>query len=75
MQQKQRHLVRPGVTGLTQVNGRHSISWQRKFELDNEYVERISFKLDLLIFFKTIVLLLALRKDNSLQEEEFKGDA
>ena len=48
---------------------------QKKFKLDNEYVERISLKLDLLIFFKTIVLLLAFRKDNSLQEEEFKGDA
>ena len=73
-EQKKRFQVRPGISGWAQVNGRHSVSWQKKFELDNYYVDRISFKLDLLILFKTIVLLLSFRKDNSLQEEKFKGN-
>ncbi|KFN92592.1 lipid carrier:UDP-N-acetylgalactosaminyltransferase [Tetragenococcus muriaticus 3MR10-3] len=50
-QQKQRHNVRPGLTGLAQVSGRNLISWQEKFELDVKYVRNISFKQDLLIFF------------------------
>ena len=68
-----RHHVLPGITGWAQVNGRHSISWQQKFELDKYYVKHISFGLDLLILFKTIVLLLSFRKDKSLTEEKFKG--
>ena len=73
-EQRLRHKVRPGITGLAQVNGRHSISWQQKFELDNYYVKHISFGFDLLILFKTIVLLLSFRKDKSLMEEKFKGN-
>ncbi len=69
-----RHNVRPGITGWAQINGRHSISWQQKFELDNYYVNHISFGLDMLILFKTIVLLLSFRKDKSLMEEKFKGN-
>lgn len=72
-EQRQRHQVRPGITGWAQVNGRHSISWQQKFELDNYYVRHISFGFDLLILFKTIVLLLSFQKDKSLMEEKFKG--
>ena len=51
--QKKRHNVRPGITGWAQVNGRNSISWQKKFELDVWYVENISFKTDVLVFFTT----------------------
>jgi len=69
----ERHVVRPGITGWAQVNGRHSISWQKKFELDRYYVNHISFRLDALILFKTIVLLLSFKKDQSLKEEKFKG--
>ncbi len=72
--QKRRHLVLPGITGWAQVNGRHSISWQKKFELDIYYVDHISFRLDMLILFKTIVLLLSFKKDKSLVEEKFKGN-
>ncbi len=52
--QKQRHDVRPGITGWAQVNGRNAISWTRKFELDVWYVDNISFILDLKIFLLTI---------------------
>lgn len=52
--QKCRHEVRPGITGWAQVNGRNAISWQKKFELDVWYVDNISFKLDVKIFFLTI---------------------
>jgi lipopolysaccharide/colanic/teichoic acid biosynthesis glycosyltransferase len=71
--QQARHKVLPGITGWTQVNGRHSLSWDQKFELDNYYVNNLSLGLDLHILFKTIVLLLSFRKDRSLLEEKFKG--
>lgn len=52
-QQKRRHLVRPGITGWAQVNGRNAISWTKKFELDVWYVDNISFATDLKVFFTT----------------------
>lgn len=52
-EQSRRHLVRPGVTGLAQVNGRNAISWHRKFELDVYYLDNISFFLDVKILFQT----------------------
>lgn len=52
--QKHRHDVRPGLSGYAQVNGRNSISWTHKFELDCEYVEKITFLGDLKILFQTI---------------------
>ena len=51
---KKRHQVRPGITGWAQINGRNSISWQQKFDLDVWYVEHISFKVDVRIFLHTI---------------------
>lgn len=51
--QKRRHEVRPGITGWAQVNGRNAISWQKKFELDVEYVDNLSLKMDLKVFFMT----------------------
>ncbi len=53
-EQRKRHLVRPGITGWAQVNGRNAISWTRKFELDVYYVNNMSFWLDLKILFLTI---------------------
>ena len=52
--QKHRHDVRPGLSGYAQVNGRNSISWTHKFELDCEYVEKITFLGDLKILFQKI---------------------
>ncbi len=54
-EQNRRHEVRPGITGWAQVNGRNAISWTRKFELDIEYVERLSLKMDLQILYLTIL--------------------
>lgn len=53
--QRRRHEVKPGITGWAQVNGRNSISWERKFELDIYYVENVSLQLDLKIFWLTIL--------------------
>ncbi len=53
-EQRKRHLVRPGITGWAQVNGRNVISWEQKFEYDTWYVKHQSFLLDLKIFFRTI---------------------
>lgn len=52
--QRKRLEVKPGLTGLAQVNGRNAISWNRKFELDVWYVENRSFWLDIEILVKTI---------------------
>ena len=52
--QARRHDVRPGVTGWAQINGRNSISWEEKFDLDIWYVDNISIMLDLKIVFLTI---------------------
>ena len=52
--QNVRSLVRPGLTGLAQVNGRNNATWEEIFEYDKTYVKKISFWLDLKIFFKTI---------------------
>lgn len=52
--EKHRHDVRPGLTGWAQVNGRNNVSWDKRFELDVEYVNNISFRFDLKIFLMTI---------------------
>lgn len=53
--QKQRHDVRPGLSGYAQVNGRNSISWTKRFQLDCEYVNKITFLGDLKILFQTVL--------------------
>ena len=52
--QRRRHEVRPGLTGLAQVNGRNAITWEEKFRLDVEYVDNITFFGDLKIIFATV---------------------
>ena len=52
--EKHRHDVRPGLTGWAQVNGRNTVNWDKRFQLDVEYVNNISFVFDLKIFFLTI---------------------
>lgn len=53
-EQMRRHEVRPGMTGLAQVSGRNHLSWEEKFELDVEYVDKQSIGLDFRIMFKTV---------------------
>jgi len=54
-EQQRRHSVKPGLTGLAQVNGRNKLSWNEKLKLDTEYSKNLSFSMDIIIFFKTIV--------------------
>lgn len=51
--EKHRHDVRPGLTGLAQINGRNALNWEERFAYDIEYVNNLSFKNDVKIFFKT----------------------
>ena len=53
-EQRRRHDVRPGLSGLAQVNGRNNISWEQKFEYDLQYVSKISIWKDIGLIFKTI---------------------
>jgi lipopolysaccharide/colanic/teichoic acid biosynthesis glycosyltransferase len=75
--QARRHEVRPGITGWTQTHGRNSISWKEKFELDTWYVDHISFKTDMEVFFLTIKKVLKREDINSATSatmEAFKGN-
>ena len=67
-EQAKRHLVRPGMTGHAQVNGRNAISWEEKFKLDTWYVENQSVWLDFKIMLKTVKKVLA--KDDINEEGE-----
>jgi len=60
-EEKRRHDVRPGLTGLAQVCGRSYLSWEEKFRLDNEYVRNCSFALDCKIVWKTVLQVLGRR--------------
>lgn len=74
--QRRRHEVRPGLSGLAQVNGRNKISWEQKFELDVYYIDHISFLLDLKIILLTIekVLIREGINQSSVQTmEDFTG--
>lgn len=74
--QARRHEVRPGFTGLAQVNGRNAISWEEKFDLDVKYVDNITFLGDWKIIFKTVKTVLkheGISSDSSATMEEFKG--
>ena len=75
--QHMRHLVRPGITGYAQVNGRNSLRWEEKFELDQEYVARIGIKLDLKVIVKTFLVVFCrqgINSDNAATMEEFMGN-
>jgi lipopolysaccharide/colanic/teichoic acid biosynthesis glycosyltransferase len=56
--QRRRHLVRPGITGWAQVNGRNALTWEQKFELDVYYVDHQSLALDLKILALTALRLI-----------------
>ena len=73
--EKLRHSVRPGITGLAQVNGRNAIDWNTKLELDAQYAEKLSLKLDIQIFLMTIMKVIKHdgvildKKENYLDDE------
>ncbi|MBO5147445.1 MAG: sugar transferase [Clostridia bacterium] len=76
LEQARRLEVRPGITGLAQVNGRNAISWEKRFEYDVEYVDSISFIGDWKILFKTIGKVFKREGINSATSatmEEFMG--
>tara|TARA_R110001592_G_scaffold316102_3_gene592318 strand:- start:3973 stop:4425 length:453 start_codon:yes stop_codon:yes gene_type:complete len=75
-EQRRRHNVRPGITGLAQVNGRNTISWGEKFALDLEYVNRQSFLLDMQILIKTaekVLIREGVNQDEQTTAELFNG--
>lgn len=75
-EQHRRHDVRPGLFGLAGVNGRNAQSWESKFAYDIEYVDNISFKLDIQIFFKCIYTVLSRKgvaEEGRETASEFKG--
>ena len=74
--QKHRHDVRPGFTGYAQVNGRNSITWEDKFDLDVEYTQRVSLLMDIVIILRTIKVVLlreGISSETSSTMEEFRG--
>lgn len=74
--QARRHEVRPGITGLAQVNGRNRISWEEKFDQDVYYVDNVSLRLDLKILWLTLVATLRridVDSDGHATAPEFMG--
>lgn len=74
--QSMRHNVRPGLTGLAQVNGRNLLTWEEKFEWDVKYVENISLWLDIKILFRTVINVLkreGISSETSATMEPFTG--
>lgn len=72
--ERKRHDVRPGLTGLAQVSGRNTVSWEKRFELDVEYVEKISFIKDIKIVLLTVKKVLGksgISEDTSKTEGNF----
>lgn len=67
-----RHTVRPGLTGLAQVSGRNFIAWDERLEKDVEYVEQLSFLLDLRILFQTIAVVLK-KEDVAVETDSVEG--
>jgi lipopolysaccharide/colanic/teichoic acid biosynthesis glycosyltransferase len=75
-EQARRHEVKPGITGWAQINGRNAISWEEKFRLDVEYVNKQSFWLDCKILWMTLLNVVqrkGISSDGHATMEEFKG--
>jgi len=74
--QSSRHLVRPGLTGLAQINGRNTLQWEEKFEYDLHYVQHVTFIMDLRIILATALKLLRVRRADGFGMEAvpFKGN-
>jgi len=76
-QQKHRHDVRPGLTGLAQVNGRNALSWEEKFALDVEYTKTLTFKQDAQIVLQTLLKVFerdGISSETSETMEAFEGN-
>lgn len=76
--QRRRHEVRPGLTGLAQVNGRNLTTWEKRFEYDSEYVDNLSFLLDVKIVLMTVRCVFSrkgISAEGSATMEAFKGTA
>ena len=74
--QRKRHNVKPGITGWAQVNGRNTISWKKKFELDVWYIENQSLILDLKILWFTLIKVFkreGVSSQSSVTMEKFRG--
>lgn len=75
-EQFRRHEVRPGLTGLAQISGRNSLTWEQKFELDVEYVNTRSFFRDFVILLRTVPAVLFARNIGAVGKtwaEPFRG--
>lgn len=75
-EQRRRHEVRPGLTGLAQINGRNALSWEEKFRLDVAYVDNITFAGDIKIILGTVMKVFkrdGISSETSATMEEFKG--
>jgi lipopolysaccharide/colanic/teichoic acid biosynthesis glycosyltransferase len=78
LEQARRHEVRPGITGLAQVNGRNTVGWNDRFALDVEYVDRMSLALDARILLLTMLKVFrreGINQQGSATMEKFRGDA
>ena len=76
--QKRRHEVRPGLSGLAQVNGRNAISWEEKFNYDVEYVENMNFIMDwkiILLTIKKVFIREGINSQTAATMEPFKGNS
>lgn len=75
-EQARRHLVKPGITGWAQVNGRNTLSWEEKFTYDLWYVEHQSFWLDMKILWMTLLKVMkteGVQQPDHATAEKFKG--
>lgn len=76
-EQRRRHEVRPGLSGYAQINGRNTVTWEEKFRLDVEYVDKITFIGDIKIIINTVVKAVkreGISSDSSATMEAFKGN-
>lgn len=74
--QRHRHDVKPGITGLAQVNGRNAVSWEEKFDWDIKYVNQVSFITDIKIIFETVRVVMhknGISSETCATMEEFLG--
>ena len=75
--QRRRNEVKPGITGWAQVNGRNSISWEKKFEYDVWYIDNVSFLLDIKILIMTVLKVVkseGINEQGQATSNEFKGN-